>query len=534
MSKPVKSFMTGAAVLGLIGLVCKVIGAFYRIPIVGLIGEQGIGYYQTAYPVYLFLLAIASAGLPVAISKMVSERITLGDHAGAHAVFRTALRALMLLGIATTVLMALLSGVIAQAVGNPNARHAFLAISPSLFFVAIISAYRGYFQGMQVMSPTAFSQLIEQAGKLGLGLLFAYLWKDKGPEFGAAGAMVGVTLSEVLALIFMFIVYGKRRKNIRMQMRQSRAFASNKDISKTLLRLALPIVIGACAMPLVQTADMAIVNNALLSIGYLEKQAVEMFGLLGGIVNPLINVPAVLSLALAMSLVPAISISKAQKDTSGAANKSAFGLKLSLIVGLPCAVGFYLLSQPILRLLYTKLQGGNLELAAELLSIMAVGVLFLTILQTMTGVLQGLGKTKVPVINLFIGIAVKIVLSIVLIRMPHIHVKGAAIGTVACYGIAAVLNVICVLKYAKIKLQLMDLVIKPVLAAAAMGILVWFGFPLLSGLVSERLAALLIIAASAALYFAAVFIFGALKQEDMEFMPGGRRITRLLTKLKVW
>lgn len=534
MSKPVKSFMTGAAVLGLIGLVCKVIGAFYRIPMAGLIGEEGIGYYQTAYPVYLFLLAIASAGLPVAISKMVSERLTLGDHAGAHAVFRTAFRALLLLGLITTTLMALFSGVIANAVGNPDARHAFLAIAPSLFFVAIISAYRGYFQGMQAMSPTAFSQLIEQAGKLGLGLLFAYLWMHKGLEYGASGAMFGVTLSEVLALLFMFMVYAKRRKGIKQQIKQSRAFAPDKDIGRTLLKLALPIVIGACAMPLVHTADTAIVNNALLAIGYEQKQAVEMFGLLTGIVNPLINVPAVLSLALAMSLVPAISVSKAKNDMAGASNKSALGFKLSLLVGLPCAVGFYLLAQPILHLLYAKLQGGNLELAAALLSIMAVGVLFLTILQTMTGILQGLGKTTVPVINLFIGVIVKIVLSLVLIRMPDFHVKGAAIGTVACYGIAALLNVICVLRYAKLRLRLLDYVIKPLLAAAAMGLLVWFSFPLLNRLMPERLATLLIIAVAAVLYVAAVFIFGALKKEDMAFMPGGRRITRLLTKLKVW
>ena len=221
MNKTQKSFVKGAAILGLIGLVCKVIGAIYRIPMAALIGEEGMAYYQAAYPLYVFLLAIASAGLPVAISKMVSERVTLGDYKGAHRVFQTAFKSLLVIGFVTAVIMVCLSGVIASSVGIPSAKYAFLAIAPALFFVSVISAYRGYFQGLQSMAPTAFSQLIEQVGKLGLGLFFANLWKSYGLEYGAAGAMLGVTLSEIIALVFMLILYNRKKRQIKLNIRRA-------------------------------------------------------------------------------------------------------------------------------------------------------------------------------------------------------------------------------------------------------------------------------------------------------------------------
>ncbi len=537
MSNKQKSFVAGAAILGFIGLIVKAIGAVFRIPLGNLITEDGMAYYQAAYPTYVFLLAIASAGMPVAISKMVSERIALNDYKGANDVFRKALRSLLLIGVVASVLMVLLSNPIANIVGIPESSYSFIAIAPSLFFVAVISAYRGYFQGLQMMSPTAFSQLIEQAGKLGLGLYFAYLWKDYGLEYGAAGAMLGVTISEILAFIFMLAVYRIRKTDIKSKISKTTALRCQPieaGIGSRLFHLALPVIIGACAMPLVQLADTAIVTNSLMDIGYTYDRAKGLFGLLTGFVNPLINMPAVLSMALAMSLVPAISSSLAKNDSLGAAKKSGMGFKLTLLVGLPCAVGFFLLAQPIMHLLFSSLKGDSLETAGTLLAIMAIGVLFLTILQTMTGILQGLGKTRIPVINLFIGVAVKIAVSLIYIRIPDVNVKGAAIGTVACYAVAALLDVFFVLKYAKFRLNISEYIFKPVLAAGIMGVFTYFAMPFFSTMISERMATVLTIAASGLIYIILIFVFGALKRDDMEFIPGGSRITRFMNKLGFW
>lgn len=535
MNKTQKNFVKGAAILGIVGLVCKVIGAIYRIPMTGMIGARGMAYYQTAYPIYAMLLAISSAGLPVAISKMVSERITLSDYKGAHVVFQTAFKALALIGLLTTAAMLLLSGAFANASGRPDADIVLMAIAPALFFVSLLSAYRGYFQGLQIMSPTAFSQLIEQLGKLGLGLVFAYMWKDYGIAYGAAGAVLGITLSEVLALLFMLVLYNGRKREIKLQIgRSGRKPVEKEGIGKRLFILAFPIVLGALAMPSVMAVDNAIVTNSLTGMGYGKDLVDSLYGSLTSVVNPLINMPAVLSLALAMSLVPAISASIAQKDESGAAKKSGMGFKLAMLVGLPSAVGFYLLSMPIIKLLYTRLTLQEYQVSEVLLEIMAIGVLFLTIVQTMTGILQGLGKTYLPVINLFIGVAVKITVSLVFIQMPEINIKGAAIGTVACYTVAAVLDIFCVVKYAKFKFSLTDYIIKPVLAAVFMGAFVYFLYPVLSHAINEKLATAVVILIAIIIYGICIFLFGVLKKEDMEFMPGGRLIARLMVKLNVW
>lgn len=527
------SFLKGAAVLGIIGLVCKVIGAVYRIPMTNLLGTSGMAYYSTPYPVYTWLLVISSAGLPVAISKMVSERVTFGDYKGAHQVFKTALKALGIIGIVTTLAMMLSSGLLAGWAGRPEADIGFLAIAPSLFFVSVLSAYRGYFQGLQMMSPTAFSQLIEQLGKLGLGLYFANLWKANGVAYGAAGAVLGVTLSELLALIFIMIVYFRHKGQIRLQIMKSSQSKSLNGVGRQLFYLAFPIILGALAMPSVQTADLGIVTNSLLGMGYSASEADALYGNISNVVNPLVNMPAILSLALAMSLVPAISESKARKDEAGAAKKADMGFKLALLVGLPCAVGFYFLAQPIIGLLYSSVRGQELQTAGSLLEIMAAGVLFLTIVQTTTGILQGLGKTYVPVINLFIGVAVKIAASLILIRIPELNIKGAAIGTAACYFIAGVLDIVCVIKYARFRLKLLDHIIKPLFAAGVMGIFVYLTYPLLANMMLDKLATVLEIALAGLLYLTLVFAF-VLKKDDMVFLPGGGRITRVMEKLRIW
>ena len=291
-----------------------------------------------------------------------------------------------------------------------------------------------------------------------------------------------------------------------------------------------------------QLADTAIITNGLNVLpsvtlfGKIVPVTTELvnslFSLLAGYINPIINMPAVISLALAMSLVPAISSSKIRDDAAGVAYKSGMGLKLALIVGLPCAVGLFLLPTPIIHLLYSRLQGQELATAGNLLAIMALAILFLTILQTMTGILQGLGKTYIPVVNLFIGIAVKIGVSLLFIRVPEINIQGAAIGTVACYTVAAVLDVAFVIKYAKIKLNLLNNFIKPILAAGVMGLVVYLMMPQKFNLNASRLMTIATIAVAVIVYVICLFVFRVMNEEDLQYIPGGKRLARLMNRKK--
>ena len=543
-NKTQKSFVKGAAILAGMGFISKIIGAVYTIASTNIVGTYGMSYYTMTFPVYTFLLAISSAGLPVAISKMVSERVAHNDYKAAHEVFLKAIRAMVIIGLITTISMIALSKPIATMLGSAKASLTIKAIAPSLFFVAIISAYRGYFQGMQQMMPTAVSQVIEQVVKVIAGLLLAWLWVGKGEIYGAAGAVVGITISEVFAFIYLSILYQRRKSDFHTDIMSTQYTDLTQHIGRKLIYLATPIIVGACAMPLVQLADTGIITNTLngmKSVVLLGQEIIlnerivrSLFSLLTAYVNPIVNMPAVFSLALAVSLVPSISTSRARGDLTGISNKAGIGVKLSLLIGLPCAAGLYLLATPIIHLLFAGLKGDNLLIAGHLMEIMAFAVLFLTILQTMTGILQGLGKTYLPVVNLFIGIGVKVLFSIFLIRIPEINIQGAAYGTVACYGIAALLDVICVIKYAKAKLSILQDFIKPILATACMGLFVYFAMPHVASGEYSRLMTIGVILVAIVVYVLFAFLVGAINQEDMEYLPGGKRLSSIMIRLKIW
>ncbi len=538
MTQTQKNFVKGAAILGAVGLIVKIIGAFFRIPLTNVVGTEGMGYYQMAYPVYTLLLTVSTAGLPTAISKLVSERVAQNNFEGAHYTFQVARRVLVLLGLVTAVLMFALAGPISQLQKTPPAIYALMAIAPALFFVSVLSAYRGYFQGLQNMVPTALSQLVEQAGKLGIGLVLAKVLLDQtgNPAMGAMGALVGVTMSEVLALLYIMGVYRKRKGEILSNIPHLDPKGASKNfwpIVKQILLIAIPVTLGACVMPIVAALDSVIVSRMLQSIGYVQQEATSMYGVLTAVVNPLINMPAVLSLALAMSLVPAISQSSAEGDAAAVRNKSSFGFKLALLVGLPCAVGFMLLAQPIIMMLYKSVQGSELTMAATLFQMLSFGVLFLTLVQTMTGILQGLGKPVLPVFSLIVGAAVKVVVSILLIRVPSINIYGAAAGTIACYAIAAVMDIIFVVKRAGFRLSFVNHILKPVVATAVMGVVVWQMYRGI-GAISNTLGVLAAILAGIVAYVLVLVLTRGLTPSELEMVPGGGRLERLMKKLKIW
>ena len=537
MTDKQKSFVQGAAILGIAGLIVKVIGAVFRIPLVNAVGTEGMGYYNVAYPVYALLLVISTAGIPTAISKMVSEKAAVGDYTAAYNTFRVAFRLLLLVGAFTAAIMFAASTWIAHSIVlQPKGTLSLMAISPALFFVALLSAYRGYFQGMQLMAPTAITQVIEQVGKLAFGLYLAYQWMPAGPEYGAAGALVGVSVSEVCALVYIMGMYGRRKRDFLRAVDPGRLgrgnLASNATVKKLLL-IAIPVTLGGCVMPIVASIDSVIILRNLLAIGASQQAAASMYGMLTGVVNPLINMPAVLSLALAMSLVPSISESLAQRDAGQLKTKAAFGFKLAIFIGLPASFGFALLAGPIIHMLFRTIVNTEFELSVSLLQILSMGVLFLTLVQSMTGVMQGLGKPALPVVGLAIGAGVKVFVSIWLIRDPDVNIAGAVIGTMCCYAIAAFMDIVFVIRNVKFRLSLADHILKPAIATAMMGgvaVLVYravAGFSNTLGVLAAMLLAILV-------YGLALSFMHAITKEEMGLMPGGGRMRRIMRKARLW
>lgn len=527
MEKKKVSFVQGAAILGIAGLIVKVIGAAFRIPLANTIGLIGTSYYDTAYPYYSWLLVISSSGLPTAISKMVSERVTLGDYRGAHRVFTTAMQILCCIGLLTSILMFFGSDYIARLHMLPEAAYCFKALAPALFFVALMCAYRGYMQGMQQMVPTAISQVVEQVGKLAVGLTLAFMLLDAGPEYAAMGALIGVTVSELLALIYVMLSYRRRWPKIRARLERS-VRREVEPVAGRLIAIALPITIGASISPLSSVVDSALIIRILLKLGYAKETAQTAFSLMRTNVATLTNMPGVLTMALAMSLVPAISAFSAKRDHAGIQDTARLGLKLALIIGLPCAVGLFVLASPILSMLYPNLTEGELTLAVDLMHTSSIGVIFLSLVQSMTGVIQGMGKPNVPVFNLFIGFVLKVASLLALMNIPQINIQGAAVSTVVCYAFAGIADTIYVIRRAKLRLGLVDVLLKPVLSSGVMGFVVFMIYSFMQEMEHQVLPTLAAVAVGVFAYGVMAIYFRFFTREELAYIPGGQRIRKLM------
>ena len=526
-----KSFIQGAVILGVAGIIIKIMGAFFRIPLANLIGDKGMGYYQTAYPIYVLFLTLATAGIPIAISKMVSERVAIGQHHEAYRVFRVSFVLLFAIGICSSAILFFGAGQIVNAIGNPGAKYAMMAIAPALLFVPIMAAYRGYFQGMQNMKPTAASQVVEQFFRVAAGLSLAYILIREGTEFAAAGASFGATAGSVMGLITVMAIYYYNKKSLQELSRGSRTGERGREILMKILMIAIPVTIGAAIMPIMNTIDVGIVMRRLQETGWSEEAANGLYGQLTGMAGPLINFPQVLTQAIAMSLVPAIAAAYKQKDINFLNYNVRLGVRTAIIIGLPCALGLMTLSEPIMRMLY-PMQKASAVSAAPCLFIMAFGVIFLSTVQTLTGVLQGLGKPMIPVINLFIGAIIKVILTYTLTGVNSINVRGAAIGTVAAYIVASTLNIIAVKKYTGVKFDFMLTYVKPVVSALVMSGTVWVSYRLLYGFFGNSLSTAIAVLIGALVYCVMLFVTKSIKQEELKFLPKSGKIINLLNRFK--
>lgn len=517
------SFLKGAVILGSAGIVVKILGAFFRIPLSNLIGDDGMGYYQSAYPIYLLLLVISTAGIPTAIAKLVSEKVAKGDRYGAHRVFRVAFGTLLIVGLITSSILFFGAGLYVKFIKNPNAYYSTLAIAPALFFVPIMSAFRGYFQGLQNMKPTAISQIIEQLGRVVLGILLAVLFLDKGLEVAAAGATFGATSGAFFGAIIVTFIYFRYKKVEGINIKRTQDEESVGIILKKLLTIAIPITLGAAVIPVMNSIDAAIVMRRLQDIEYTVKESNGLYGQLTGMANPLINLPQVLTAALQISLVPAVSHLAARRDTKELYSTIEAGVRIALLIGLPAATGLIILSKPIMILLY-PLQIESAISASGILSILGYGVIFLSLFQTLTGILQGLGKASIPVRNLFVGAIVKLILSYILIGIPQINIRGAAIATITGYGIAAVLNLIYIKKYTNIKFDYINVIIKPTISVIAMALVVKYTYSILNMSLANSISTLSSVAVGAIVYGIMLLITRTITEADLDLMPGGSKI----------
>lgn len=519
-------FIKGAAILAVAGVGVRFIGAAMKILLVGIIGDEGIGLYQMSYPIYSTLLAISTAGIPVAVSKLVAENVTVSDYRGALRVFRIALLILALTGLVIALLLFFSAGSIVRILdSDPRATLAIMAIAPAIFFVTMMSALRGFFQGQQYMFPTAASQVVEQVGRLLVALALAVLLLPRGLEYAAAGAAFGTVAGGALGLLLLLPLYYLRRPDFMKKIRDQQKSAPQTAgrIIRQIFGLAIPITFGSLIMPLLSLIDLAIVPGRLSAIGFTKQQATALFGQLTGLAGSVVYFPNVVTLALSMSLVPAISEALVLRDRGLVRSRSAVSIKLTALFTLPAAIGLYLLAGPVIIVLFGL---ENAE-AGYALAYMSWSVIPLGFYVSTTGILQGLGKTVTPVVNMAVGGAVKSVLAWFLTAVPALHVGGAALATVIGTAVAALLNLYMVARHTGWRFRAGELLLLPGLCVALMALAVRVGyrylFPLFESILSMRMAysaaLLLVIGGGVAVYGFALLLTGCLTRKELELIP---------------
>ncbi|MDR1815411.1 MAG: polysaccharide biosynthesis protein [Clostridiales Family XIII bacterium] len=537
-----KSFIHGAGILAGAGVIIKIIGACFRIPLGNLIGGEGMGYYNAVYPVYTLLVVIATTGIPIAISRLVAEHIAEDDHGGANRVFKVSMAVMLILGIAFFAV--LFFG--AEAITGVNeslkgASVAMKAIAPALIFVPVMAAFRGYFQGMQNMKPTALSQVIEQLFRVVCGLALAFFLAKMGLEYAAAGGTFGATAGAAAGVACMAVVYSKfrssepfrKRREEARQERDPRHRIATSQILNQLALIALPITLGAIVMPLMWNIDMLVVPRRLADAGFTAIEARSMYGQLTGFAESLMNLPKVLTQAIAISMVPTIVRAWKEKDDAFLHYNVTLGLRFSLIIGLPCAVGFMVLSEPIMLLLYpTKPE--DAAGAAPALFIFGIGVIFLSSIDALTSVLQGVGKQGIPLVNIAIGAVCKLGVTWLLTGIPVFNIKGAAIGTVVAYVVATVLNYRAVKTYTGAHFDFSLTFVRPVTAALIMGaVCAGVYYPLTHFTELPRfIVTVCAILAAAVCYVILLFATKTLEARELRQLPKGEQLYALYRKIR--
>lgn len=430
-------FLKGAMILTLAGLMVKVIGSVNRILLSRLLGGEGIGLYQIAYPIYLLILAVSAAGIPTAISIIVSELLAKGDKGNIRKVFKVSLKLMACVGLILAVMLFMAAGWLVQSgiIKDGRAYYAIIALIPAVFFATILASFRGFFQGHQLMTPPAVSQIIEQFIRVVTMVVLAYLLLPYGLEYAAAGAAFGAVPGSLTGLIVLGYFYRKYNKNWSLDsVNTLQPLESTGKIVKRLVLLALPVSLANILVPVSNMVDMLFVPNRLIANSFTVEQATTLYGYLTGMAQPLVMMATIPTLSLAASLVPAIREAYTVKDKIGINNKASMAMKLCCLITIPAAVGMSAFAEQISILLY-----GTSKAA---LAIMHSGpaICLLGIQQVSAGMLQGLNEINGPMKNMLVGIAVKIAAMFLLVTGTW-HIAGAAWTTNINYGITALLNI---------------------------------------------------------------------------------------------
>ena len=529
-----QSFMKGVLILMVSQVLIKLLGFAYRWYMTNKpgFGDEGNGLYGAGFQIYTLLLALSSIGVPNAISKLVSEKLAVGDTKAAHRIFRIAFYMFGTIGFIGTSILFFGANFIANVIlCNPRVEYTLIALSPSVFFVTVSSVIRGYFAGFQNMTATATSQTLEQIYKTVITIVILIVLTGQDVEIMAAGANLATTLATMLSFAYLYIFYTKRRKEIFEGIKKSTHYTRESifKVIKGIICVSIPISLSSIISAINKNVDSITVIRGLKSIGWSEELANNAYGMLTGKIDTLINLPLSFNIAFAISLVPAISASISKGDKKSAKKRISFSLLVTMLIGMPCTMGLVVLAEPILKLLFPNAPDG-----AMLLGVSSLVIIFTLLAQTVNGALQGLGKVAIPAIALACGAMAKVFVNITLIPIHHINIYGAAIGSIICNMVSFVIAFVVLKRNIKLDLNFNKFVLKPCVATAMMCVCSIFTYNFCSTITNLKISTLISIFVAIVIYILSVTVLKIFSKEEIYMIPFGHNIYELLVKFGIY
>ena len=550
--QPIKkqTFLQGTAVLAMATVLVKLMGFLFKVPLNNIIGEDGFGYFNTAYDVYNVLLMISTTGLPVAMSRMISQAQTLGNHAQIKRIYRTSLYVFLTIGMVGSLGMLFFCRQLSVMVTtNENSWAAIAALAPCVLLICLVSAYRGFFQGQSNMTPTSVSQIFEAVTRLVVGLGLAWLVMkltgkayvrmqgivlapgETAQDYGditlaAGGAILGVTLGSLISVVYL---HHKFRQSNQILSLGGGTAKSTRSTMKELLSIAVPITLGSAGLQIINLFDTMIYMRRLTgALQWTEKMADSAKGVYN-FCQTVFALPCSFIPTITIAVIPAITASLTRKDLAEAKATSESSVRTMALIAMPCAAGLFVMAEPVIRLLCSTYTEDRIQLAATMLAILGLTVIFNSLVLLLNAIMQAHGDVVTPVVNMLIGGIIKIIVNYILVGQSNLNIVGAPIGTFICYISITALDLIAMKRHISARPAIFKNIIRPGLASAIMGAATFMVYRvLLNAISSWKLACLLSLAFAVVLYAVLVVFLRCLTYEDCMLLPKGEKIAKIL------
>ena len=541
--KKSNSFLIQGVILAAAGIVTRLIGIAYRIPLNNILGDEGQGFYGTAFSIYNIALLLTSYSLPLAVSKLVSARVSQKQYKNAMRIFKAALSFAIVVGALVGILVYMCADFIAgDIMAIKLSAYALRVLAPGLFIVAIMGVVRGFFQGMGTMVPTAASQIVEQIVNAIVSIIGASYLIQMGKEaaeaktnpsipfaYGAAGGTLGTVSGALIGLIFLLVLLKVFYPSWKRKLHKDKSHEAEGygEVYRILLLTIAPVILSTAIYNISETLDQGIFSNIMISQGHTDKETAELLGMFTGKYNTLINIPLAVANALSASLIPSLTATVASGTRKQINEKINMVIRFSMIIAIPCAMGFFVLGEPILDLLYS----GNIAIPAKMLQLGAITVVFYCLSTVTNAILQGVNKMTTPVKHGAISLVIHLVALFIMLVFFKWGIFSVVAGNIVFSLSMCILNGLALKRATKYHQEVKKTFVIPFEAAVLMGAAAYGSYFLMKIVLPKPAATILSIGVAVLVYGGALIKLGALSRDEVVALPKGATIYRLLVRL---